>query len=149
MSNEIRGTDGPDRLVGTAGDDEIRGEEGNDTLFGKGGHDILRGDEGNDSLSGGGGNDRLRGDKGDDTLTGGTGNDRFIFNLQGGDDIVTDFTDGQDRLDVTNFDFNSVSDVLALATQQGADVVFELPTGTTVILQNVQLATLDASDFRI
>jgi Ca2+-binding RTX toxin-like protein len=147
--NDIRGTDGPDRLVGTAGADEIRGEEGNDRLLGRGGNDVLRGDEGNDFLSGGAGNDRLRGDKGDDTLTGGIGNDRFIFNLQGGDDIVADYTDGQDRLDFTNFDFESVSDVLSHAAQSGEDVVFTLPTGTTVTLQNVQLSTLGNGDFLI
>jgi Ca2+-binding RTX toxin-like protein len=149
MSDEIRGTDGPDRLVGTAGDDEIRGLEGNDKLFGRGGDDRLRGDEGNDFLSGAGGNDRLRGDKGDDTLTGGGGNDRFTFNLQGGNDLVTDFTDGQDRLDFTNFDFNSVDEVLDQAEQSGDDVVFTLGGGVTVTLQDVQLSALDEGDFRI
>jgi len=149
MSDDIRGTNGPDRLRGTANNDEIRGEEGNDRLIGLAGNDRLRGDEGNDTLLGGAGNDRLRGDKGDDLLTGGTGNDRFIFNLQGGDDTVSDYVDGQDRLDFTNFNFASIDDLLDQAVQSGADVVFTLPTDVTVTLQGVNLSDLGAGDFLI
>ena len=149
MGRDIRGTDGPDLLRGTAGNDEIRGEEGNDRLFGLAGDDRLRGDEGDDFLSGGAGNDRLRGDKGDDVLLGGEGRDRFIFNLQGGNDVVRDYTDGQDRLDFTNFNFASVDELLDRAVQNGADVVFTLPTDVTVTLQNVDLADLGGRDFLI
>jgi Ca2+-binding RTX toxin-like protein len=149
MSDDIRGTDGPDRLQGTANNDEIRGEGGNDVLIGLAGNDRLRGDDGNDTLSGGAGNDRLRGDHGNDILTGGVGSDRFIFNLQGGDDIVRDYTDGQDRLDFTNFNFASVNELLDHAVQSGANVVFNLPTDVTVTLQGESLSDLGGSDFLI
>ena len=149
MGRDIRGTSGPDLLRGTAGDDEIRGEEGNDRLFGLAGNDLLRGDEGNDFLSGGFGNDRLRGDKGDDVLLGGGGSDRLIFNLQGGNDTVRDYTDGQDRLDFTNFNFASVDELLDHAIQNGADVVFTLPTNVTVTLEGVDLTDLGGRDFLI
>jgi Ca2+-binding RTX toxin-like protein len=90
----IEGNGQNNRLVGTLNNDEIRGRGGDDTIFGRAGHD------------------RLRGDKGDDTLTGGTGRDRFTFDLQGGNDTVRDYTDGQDRLDFTNFNFASVRALL-------------------------------------
>ena len=146
---DIEGNDRPNELDGTSRDDEIRGRGGADTLLGRGGDDRLRGDEGNDTLEGGAGDDRLRGDKGDDLLTGGDGRDRFIFNREGGDDTVTDFTDGEDRLDFTNFKFASVNALLDRADQVGDDVVFDLNNGVTVTLEDVRLSSLDRGDFLI
>lgn len=145
----IKGTSGIDRIIGTNDAEEIRGEAGNDTLFGMGGNDVLRGGRGNDILDGGDGNDRLRGDHGDDTLTGGAGRDRFIFNLQGGNDLITDYTDGTDRLDFTNFGLTDANQLLGMAVQSGADVLFTMATGETMRLQNVQLSVLDAADLII
>lgn len=145
----IRGNDNPETLTGTDNAEEIRAEGGDDTLLGLGGNDRLRGDKGNDTLDGGDGNDRLRGDHGDDTLTGGTGFDRFKFDFQGGHDTVTDFTDGQDMLDFSNFGFDSVATLLSKAAQVGDDVVFTLDGGEIITLQNVSMATLGVDDFRI
>jgi len=51
---------------------------------------------------GGGGNDFLDGGKGADFLTGGAGHDTFSFGAVGnGVDIVTDFTHGDDHLQVS------------------------------------------------
>lgn len=145
---DIEGNDRADDLRGTRGADEIRGRGGDDTLSGGDGADRLRGDEGNDTLFGGNGDDRLRGDKGDDWLTGGAGRDRFIFGTQGGHDVVTDFTDGQDRLDLTNFGFDSAAQALAAAEQDGADTVLTIG-GVTITLQGVALSALDAGDLLI
>lgn len=80
----ILGTDGVDRLVGTAasevcyvfdGNDIIFGRGGNDAVFGGAGNDFLRGNMGSDSIDGGDGNDTLHGDVGNDNLMGGAGND--------------------------------------------------------------------------
>ncbi len=145
----IRGTDNNDTLNGTSASEEIRGERGDDILNGLGGNDRLRGDKGNDTLDGGEGNDRLEGKAGDDILTGGAGNDRFKFDLRGGNDTVTDFTDGQDRLDFTNFNLASQDALLALAEQVGSNVVFTMAGGETVTLQNVNLSSLGDGDFLI
>ena len=144
---KILGTRGDDVITGTILDEEILGDRGNDTLSGGGGNDLLRGGKGDDILNGGDGNDRLRGDAGNDDLTGGAGRDRFIFNLQGGNDIVRDYTDGVDRLDFTNFGFlGDDAAVLARATQVGANVVFSMAGGETMTLQNVQIGVLDGTD---
>lgn len=145
----IRGTSGADTLTGTDASEEIWGRGGRDTISGGGGNDRLRGGGGNDVLNGGDGNDRLRGDHGDDMVTGGAGRDRFIFNLQGGDDVVTDYTDETDRLDFSNFNFATATDLLAHAVQDGANVIFTMPTGETVTLLNVQASVLEATDFII
>lgn len=145
----IFGTSGDDILVGTEGREEIRGGRGNDTISGLGDHDRLRGGRGNDIMDGGDGNDRLRGDHGDDMVTGGAGRDRFIFNLQGGNDIVTDYTDESDRLDFSNFGFATAAEVIANAVQNGADVIFTMVTGETMTLLNTDLVSLEATDFII
>ena len=142
--NRINGTNLNDILNGTSGDDEMRGFAGDDILSGGAGDDRLTGGRGNDILNGGDGNDRMRGDQGDDQLTGGTGRDRFIFNLQGGHDIITDYTDETDRLDFSNFGFADAGALLATATQSGNDVMFTMATGETMLLQNVQLGVLEA-----
>jgi hypothetical protein len=83
----IRGTAGPDVLLGTPKAEEILGLAGGDTLSGGGGSDVLRGGSGNDTLDGGEGSDALYGGTGHDTLTGGAGKDR----VEGGDgnDVIT------------------------------------------------------------
>lgn len=145
----IEGTDEDDILDGTVNAEEIRGDKGNDTISGLGGDDRLRGEKGNDILDGGDGNDRLKGGDGDDLLTGGAGSDRFTFDLRGDTDTVTDFTNGEDRLDFTNFEFASVDSLLTHAEQDGANVVFTMDSGAIIILQNVTLGQLDVTDFRI
>ncbi len=57
--------------------------------------------DGNDTLEGGFGNDTLVGGFGDETLTGGAGADTFHYESIGdGDDVITDFLDGADTIDL-------------------------------------------------
>ena len=131
LDNRIVGSAGNDRLYGLAGDDMIQGGEGDDMIWGGIGNDTLRGDAGNDTLWGGDGNDMLSGGDGDDilygddgndileggagsdTLTGGAGND--IFRFRPGDvggsaiDTITDFTKGQDKIDLSPLDAKSAT----------------------------------------
>jgi len=89
----------------------LYGEGGNDTLTGSSGNDILSGGAGNDTLNGGAGNDILLGGAGNDILTGGAGNDTFVFeSILDGIDSITDFTSGQDRLELAQ---RELSDLLA------------------------------------
>jgi glucose/arabinose dehydrogenase len=59
----------------------------------------LTGTELANQLDGAAGNDKLNGGAGNDTLTGGAGKDVFLFDLTSGNDRITDFEDGNDRLD--------------------------------------------------
>jgi trimeric autotransporter adhesin len=74
------------------------------TQIGTAGDDILLGTAGRDRLLGGDGNDTLTGGGSNDTLTGGDGNDRFVYTGVAGTDrlTITDFTSGQDKLDLTS-----------------------------------------------
>ena len=102
---------GADRLIGTNNGETIIGLAGNDTIYGDAG------------------NDRIIGGLGADYMTGGPGNDVFVFNSirdsapgqsgyinngilswlsgHGLRDIITDFTHGQDKLDLSAIDANN------------------------------------------
>jgi Ca2+-binding RTX toxin-like protein len=128
-------------FIGMAGDDDLRGREGNDTLEGNAGNDNLRGDEGNDRLDGGVGND---------ILTGGTGDDIFVFNVtMDQQDRVEDFEIGSDQIELesagTNYD--SFSEIIAVATQVGANTVLDFGSSHILTLLNVQMNLLTARDF--
>ncbi|CAH1657164.1 putative Serralysin [Hyphomicrobiales bacterium] len=116
----IHGGDGADTLSGGPGADWLYGEAGNDILNGNKGGDHLHGGKGADTLNGQLGNDTLLGGLGNDTLTGGDGNDIFCMQPGGGIDIVTDFTQGEDVINLFlfgsefNLDFETVDQGLFL-----------------------------------
>ncbi|WP_163849283.1 CARDB domain-containing protein [Pseudooceanicola aestuarii] len=95
-----------------------------------------------DSLSGGIGDDTLSGGTGADTLTGGSGDDVFVIAPGGGSDLITDFTDGSDLLDLTAFD--PVAAQAAIAGIGGSDPVMRFDDGT-----QVRLAGIVAADFSV
>lgn len=107
-------------IYGTAGNNTIRCNTGNDKAWGNGGNDKLYGDSGNDTLYGGtgvdqlfggAGKDALVGGAGRDILSGGSGSDRFIYKSLSdskvqatGRDVITDFTQKADRIDLSAID---------------------------------------------
>lgn len=66
---------------------------------------------GADTIIGGAAGDRIYGEAGDDIMTGNGGNDRFFFDTGWGQDTVSDFTLGNDRLDVTAAGISQLSDM--------------------------------------
>ena len=90
------------------GDDEMHGTAGNNTLRSYGGDDILYGRGGSDKLYGGDGRDFLDGGAGQevDYLFGGADADRFHFDRGEGVDIIKDFQNNIDRIELDNFDFS-------------------------------------------
>ncbi len=82
--------------------ENLTGSNFNDSLTGDNNSNIINGGLGNDMLNGGDGDDFLIGGLGNNTLTGGSGADTFQW-LKGnsGHDVVTDFTPGIDKLDLS------------------------------------------------
>ena len=75
-----------------------------ENLIGSDHKDVLIGNGVNNQLDGGDGIDRLEGGDGIETLIGGDGDDIFVMELADGlraADIVSDFTDGEDKLVLT------------------------------------------------
>ncbi len=92
----IVGTNDPDILIGTDGDDVICALGGADTIDGGGGNDVILGGDGPDVIDGGDGNDTIDGGDGPDILIGGAGNDL----IAGGDgpDVIEGGS-GDDQID--------------------------------------------------
>ena len=74
---------------------------GGGLLSGSAGADVLQGHNGNDIINSSDGDDILRDGDGSDTLTGGTGADLFILSADGVTDTITDFTPGEDSIDLS------------------------------------------------
>ncbi|MEG3939561.1 calcium-binding protein [Microcoleus sp. S36b_A3] len=119
---------GSDKLDGGAGNDKLYGEAGEDMLYGGAGQDFLSGGFHNDYLFGGSGKDYLIGGDGNDyldganfsgagngigggtesdSLAGGAGADTFVlgnvnnvYYLGTGYATITDFTLGQDKIQI-------------------------------------------------
>lgn len=96
-SDRLFGEDGDDDIYGGGGRDKVWGGDGDEFIFGEGGNDVLKGEEGNDLISGGAGRDRLLGQDGADRLLGGSGRDTLIGGA--GDDRLTDGAGANDRLE--------------------------------------------------
>ena len=161
----INGDSGNDRSIGGNGDDTIDGGTGNDTLNGGNNNDFLSGNlgndrllgrNGNDTLNGGSGNDTLKGDADDDYLIGGLGKDILnggsgsdIFAVASGVtadlDVVTDFTDGVDFLDLTgNLNFGDLT-IKDVGTKT---LIVETSTNQRLaVLVNVDAVDITESDF--
>jgi len=88
-----------------------------------------------------------------DTLTGGGSADQFVFTPETNSsaDTIMDFKPGEDHIDLRAFSFvDSFSIAGWLGTHaaaSGADTLLSLDSGDTIILKNVTLASLQASDF--
>ena len=146
------------------------GGYGDDQVFGGKGHDFLFGGYGDDLLKGGPGTDYLefelevvdrersnefeihtrlqRFDYGNDQLEGGAGDDYFYFYPDGGDDVILDFGNGDDRIVLTAFEaIQSVSDLTL--QQQGGNLVIDLSSqdGGTITLQDYNEADLTDAHF--
>jgi Ca2+-binding RTX toxin-like protein len=139
-SDKLYGGSGEDYLDGGKGSDRLNGGKNNDYLEGKSGKDVLLGGGGQDYLLGGGGADKLNGGKGDDGLFGGKGADIFVFRSGGGSDVVYDFKDGVDMIDI-NQSFQSLT---ITDGDFGAEVSGD---GWNVVLHDVTVADLTSADF--
>ena len=145
---------GTDTLTGI---ENLLGSNFNDSLTGDGNNNVINGGLGNDFLNGGAGDDLLIGGMGNNTLTGGAGADTFQW-LKGnsGHDLITDFTPGTDKLDLSqllqgeNASTASLDDYLHFTVSgSGASVMTSIdvsamagaPPNQTIDLAGVNLAS--------
>ena len=107
------------------------------------------GGSGNDTITGNSAANVLTGGGGNDTLTGAAGDDTFVYSS--GADTITDFVAGAggvDEIDLRAFtSIHNLADVLALATQSGANTIINFGGGNTLTLQNVTKTDLISGDF--
>ncbi len=152
---------GDDTLVGGTGKDSLFGGAGLDSIAGGEGNDTLQGGADNDTISGGGAFDVILGGDGDDVLDGGdlndvifgnAGDDLIVFSAGGDTDTLRDFTAGaasEDVIRLVGFGlaFDTFSEVLAAATDNGVDTTISLGGGDILIIKGVVVSQLHADDF--
>lgn len=153
-ADTLKGQSGHDRLEGGGSADSLLGGKGNDTLAGGTGADTLNGELGNDVLQGGDGGDILNGGKGNDTVMGGRGNDRltggdgadlFIFGAGHGRDVITDFRNGVDKIDLQGgLSFGNAHEK---AIANGVRLTFDGHPDLRLDILGVTPAQIEASDF--
>ncbi|MBI4782314.1 MAG: choice-of-anchor I family protein [Oscillatoriophycideae cyanobacterium NC_groundwater_1537_Pr4_S-0.65um_50_18] len=109
----------------------------------------LRGTPANDVLVGTAAAEKIVGGLGNDQLTGNGGSDRFSISTATGTDTVTDFTPGQDLIQLTGgLGFNQLSIVQGTGAS-AHDALLQVGSETIAILMGVQATTLTASNFAI
>lgn len=137
----LSGNGGKDHLNGGGGKDLLQGNGGKDMLEGGGGRDNLEGGGGSDTLNGGGGKDQIDGGRGADFLSGGGGRDTFHFAPGSGADVIQDWRDRQDRIDIDGATF----DQLAIS-QFGDDVLIRF-ANIRITVENADEDLFSAADF--
>jgi probable HAF family extracellular repeat protein/VCBS repeat-containing protein len=107
---------------------------------------VLDGSQGNDVLIAGKAATVEIGGPGD-TLTGSIKADQFVFHNDFGQNEITNFNPKNDTIWLDHAEIQNYQQVLADATQVGANVVINDGTGDVIQLDHVQLSGLHASDF--
>ena len=166
-NDSLSGSSGNDTIDGGDGNDLINGYSGHDTLIGGDGDDIITGDggtgyAGNDILFGNAGNDDLRGRDGNDQIDGGTGSDiirtgsgsdKIILRIgDGGNtladaDIITDFTDGIDKLRLDGGLLFSQDMIAQGSGAYTSDTIISKGSEYLAILQGIDVSLLSDADF--
>jgi Ca2+-binding RTX toxin-like protein len=100
----------------------------------------VTGSQFNDTINGGAGDDSIAGYAGNDVLTGGSGKDTFYFNAGDGQDTITDFVHGEDKLS-----FSGHGTDHGIITQIASGIVLTFQNGDSVTL--LGLKTLMTSDW--
>ena len=149
----LHGQNGNDTLNAADGADTLYGGVGADTLIGGGAADDLFGGNQADTLLGGTGADDLQGGAGNDRLTGESGADDFLFAPGSGRDVIIDFADGSDQLEISGFgvDFDEFEELIEVAFQAGDNVEIFIPNPTsgttTIVIENFLFGQLESGDF--
>jgi Ca2+-binding RTX toxin-like protein len=111
--------------------------------------DDLYGDQGNNTLVGGAGNDWLSGRDGNDSLYGGAGIDVFVVAPNNGWDIIFDFQDNIDKIDLRAWGVASISQAVSYIADTGPDLRFDFSDGSHLTVLNVANFTDLANDILI
>ena len=99
-------------------------ETGVKNIYGANSASSIVGNDSDNLIVGGTKADTLNGGAGDDTLTGGNGKDLFIY--ESGNDVITDYTSGKDKIKLSG-------DTISNYYVDGTDVIFNTDNGSITV----------------
>jgi Ca2+-binding RTX toxin-like protein len=123
---------------------------GANSLTGKGNDaaNRINGNAGQNTLYGYGGIDVINGGRGDDLLYGGNHADTFVFTTGSGHDVIADFQNGTDTIDLTRCKgLDDFAEISAGMVQNGVNVDIHLGKNDILTINNVTIANLTGEDF--
>lgn len=136
----LRGGDGDDRFNGGNSNDRIYGTDGDAKIWGGTCADVISGGSDKDTIDSCEGNDTTNNDWPDDLMTGSDNNNVF------GDDrtptdTITDFTIGEDIIDIQTFGLLDIKDLNMV--QDGDDVLSTFSDRDNLRLEGINLSNSD------
>ena len=117
------------------------------TLVGTDAGETLNGTDGNDRIIAGQGKDVIVGGGGNDYLVGARGNDVFVFAPGSGDDVIKDFGDGNDLIDLSAFGIADFGSITTVPTNSASNTKIQFDSDDSVTLIGVSFDDLSALDF--
>ncbi|ADL52075.1 calcium-binding protein [Clostridium cellulovorans] len=118
----VYGTPDKDIITVSSKNETIFALASDDTVYGYGGDDLLYGGEGNDILHGGQGDDLLEGGLGNDTLYGEAGQDIYVFRKGDGQDTIND-TAGENNTIIDTLRFEDIDSTEVTLNKSAYDLV--------------------------
>ena len=129
-----------------SGFENLTGSRLPDYLLGSNDANVLSGGAGMDRLEARGGDDTLIGGAQNDNLNGGGGADDFVLRPGDGADVIVDWQDGLDQIDISAFGL-SFGDAQAASSQLPAGHLFlDFGGGDSFQINNFAFADFDAGD---
>lgn len=113
--------------------EDLQGGYGNDSLTGNNSVNTIWGNRGDDTI---------RGYRANDTLYGNSGSDTFVFYNRDGNDVIKDFEDGLDKIQLSGKSWD-----LLTVVQDGDDTIISHDGEGTIRLEGIDAALITADDF--
>lgn len=79
-------------------------------------------------------------------MTGGKGDDVFVFAAGNNADTITDFEDGKDLMDVSDYGFTDIGEFVSI-TDVAGDAVIDINGSDSITLENFDVLNVDNGDF--